>query len=83
MNNWCNDTNGETRVIGRGGGGGCLSTTLSTTNPMWTGLALNPGLQDERASNYKDVSLVQFVKCDIYTVRCKNISSFVIAAEHS
>jgi hypothetical protein len=31
-----------------GGGGGCVSATLSTTNPAWIGRESNADLHDER-----------------------------------
>ena len=42
----------------------CPNGTLSTTNSMWTGLGLNPGLHDtRRATNYLShgMALLSFV----------------------
>ena len=49
MNNWWNDNDGETRVIwGRGAEPLPANATLSVTDPMWTALGLNLGLDGER-----------------------------------
>jgi hypothetical protein len=49
---------GENRSTGRKT---CPSATLSTTNPTWTDLGLNPGLRGERpATSFWYVKLCNF-----------------------
>jgi hypothetical protein len=53
MNNCWNVNDGETRLIlGRGGERLPANATLSTTNPMWTGLGLNLGLDGESGMSH-------------------------------
>jgi len=80
MNNWWNDNDGETRVIWGRGGPLPANATLSTTNPMWTGLGLNLGLDGERP-----VIITAQPQCStlsvLYTLLCLKNRLFVIAME--